>query len=95
MTTTCPACTKPRVWGLIGEWLDGDCLQFDASRTALMAARLISAQSGRGPDSTLIVIQRLRALVNEGKLEREDVITVLEMFDAAEDAAVGAGHHWQ
>jgi hypothetical protein len=79
-------CTRPRIWALLGEWVDGACFKFDASRHALQAARLVHTSTGHGPDSNLILMQRLNALVNDGKLARDEMLAVLEMTYRAAEA---------
>lgn len=86
LVTLC--CSRPRVFGRIGSELDPDCLNSPAARLAMRAARAIAHETGKGPPATLLVIQRLRRWMGDGKNTQDDVTSVADLFDAAEDAGL-------
>lgn len=83
-------CSRPRVYARIGEEVDPECVNAPAARLALRAARSIAQDTGRGPTSLLLVIQRLRRWMGDGKITQADVEGVADLFDAAEDAQLPA-----
>lgn len=81
-------CSNPRFWGRIGYALDPDALGLEPSKLAWRACFQVSRDLGKGPEGGLIVLQRLRRWMSEGKAKLEDIQAVSEMFDAAEDAGM-------
>ena len=78
---------SPKFWGSVGQHLNEQALGSDLHKLAYRACRAV-AQTGRGPDSVVLVLQRLRRWVDEGKTKIEDVYAVSDLFDAAEDAGL-------
>lgn len=77
--------SRPRFWGRIGTELDVECLHTEPAKLALRATRAIALERGAGPNSLVVVLQRLRRWMGEGKYTEADLIAVSDMFDAAED----------
>ena len=82
------ACCNPRFYGRIGEELDPELLKTEPAKLALRAARAIYKDVGHGPDAGVIVIQRLRRMMADGKVTLEAIKEVAEMFDEAEDSGL-------
>ncbi len=82
------ACSKPRFYGRIAHELDPDMLNNAACKLALKAAHAINTDTGHGPSSTVLVIQRLRAWMADGKVAFEAISAVNDVFDDAEDAGL-------
>jgi hypothetical protein len=82
------ACCRPRFYGRIGHALDPSCLTLPEAKLALEAALAVGKALGRGPESCLIVLQRIRRWMDEGRSTLEEAQAVSDMFDAAEDAGL-------
>ena len=82
------ACTHPRFYGRIGHAVDPDCVANEAAALSLRAARVIYGEMGRGPDSSLLVVQRLHRWRVDGKYSLSAISAVVDMFDAVEDGGV-------
>lgn len=76
---------RTRFWSRIGHALDPDCVQLPGSKLALETCGLIAREVGHGPSSGLILVQRLRRLMNDGKITLNSVQEVTDAIDAAED----------
>lgn len=76
---------KPRFWGRIGQELDPECLGDAVAKLTILATRAHATELGRGPSSSLLVVQRLRRWMTEGKYTLEQVQAVADMIDEAED----------
>lgn len=82
-------CSHPRTWARIGAEIDADCLASPAAKLAMQAAADIARHGeGTGPESTVVVMQRLRRWMSEGKVTFDQIGLVGDFFDAAEDAGV-------
>ncbi len=82
------ACTSMRFYGRIGAAIDPELLKNETAKVAMRAAHQIAADVGHGPAKPLMVIQRLRRWMNDGKLTLEAVKEVAEYFDEAEDCGL-------
>lgn len=82
------ACSNPRFYGRIGNALDAELLRSESAKHAMRAAHAIFKTSGHGPDKSVLVIQRLRTWMADGKITLEAIKSVAEMFDDAEDAGL-------
>jgi len=79
----CVGC--PRFWQRIGRDLEPDRFGDPASRRVLSAVRAIAIESGHPPSSPVVVAQRIRALLEQGKVSRSDAAAAREIaLDAAE-----------
>ena len=83
------ACTRPSFYGRVGHAVTYDRLTDPACRLAFQAAHAIAQDGGgQGPASSIIVMQRLRRWVNDGKVTLEQVQAVADMMDGAEDSGL-------
>lgn len=82
------ACSNPRFYGRVAMSLDPEMLRSDSSKHAMRAAHAINKDVGHGPNASVLVIQRLRAWMADGKITIEAIKLVAEMFDDAEDAGL-------
>lgn len=78
-------CCTPALYNLIGAHINPDGIDDPVAKLALRAAKQISKDLGNGPDSTLLIIQRLKRWMRDGKAKQEDIDNVLDLFEAAED----------
>jgi len=81
-------CCRPRFLGRLRSALDPECFNLPASKLAVQACLAVARDLGHGPDSALVVIQRLRRWMGEGKVTQADIQDVADVFDAAEDAGL-------
>ena len=79
---------KPGFWSLVGYAVDPDSVEVGGGKLLLDTIRQIAKELGSGPASTLVVVQRLRRRVHEGKVTVEQVREVCEIFDAAQDCDI-------
>lgn len=83
------ACSQSRkVWGRIGKDLEPDCMPGDFAPRVFKAVSAITRDLGHGPDSSVLVVQRIRRWVEEGSTTHEQLEAVVERFDAVEDAGL-------
>lgn len=82
------ACLNQRFYGRICSELDPELFKSDVAKLAMRASRAIFRDVGHGPGSGMIVVQRLRRWVADGKVKFEEVKKVAEMLDDAEDAGL-------
>ena len=80
------ACSRPRFFGTVGSYVDPALLNLPPATRALEAARMIHLETGVGPDSTLLVLQRLKRLEGEGKVTRDQIREVYALFEDVEDS---------
>jgi hypothetical protein len=79
------AATRRRFWGRVGHALDPDLLGDANARLACRAIAAIAKDLGHGPDSALLVVQRLRRWRDEGRVTAEEIAAVDEYIQDAED----------
>ncbi len=79
---------KPKLFGKLGALLDPKGFTDPVAKLGLEAVRAVAHDHGRGPDKALLVIQRLRRWMGEGKLDQDTLNGVSDMFDACEDAGL-------
>lgn len=78
-------CGRPRVFNVIGAYLDPDLLGSPSAKLAVQAAQAIANDVGHGPDRDTIVIQRLRRWLEEGKVSQAQIGEVVDLLEAADD----------
>lgn len=81
-------CRDRSVFSRVGTQLESKALGNKNATLLLKAAQAIAADLGEGPSSPLLVIQRLRAWREEGKVTHEQILEANEFLDAAEDAGL-------
>lgn len=82
------ACLNSRFFGRVGMNIDPELLKRDEAKLAMKACRAIYKELGHGPDSGLIVLQRLKRWMDDGKVTFEQIQKVSQLFDDAEDAGL-------
>lgn len=82
------SCSSTRFYGRIGVNLDPELMRLEPSKLAMRAAHQINADLGHGPAKPIIVVQRLRRWMADGKVALEKIKEVIELFDDAEDAGL-------
>jgi hypothetical protein len=82
------SCSRSKFYGRIGHELEPDALELPAAKVAMQAAHTIKAEMGHGPDTSVVLMQRLHSWMRSGKLALEQVHAVSDMFDDAEDAGL-------
>lgn len=78
-------CCRPRFFGRIGRELNAKMIVNPVSKLALEAVQAIGRDLGRGPSSSVLVIQRLRRWMEEGKVTIEQLRAVGGLLDDADD----------
>lgn len=81
-------CSNPRLFGRVGGFIEHDAMVTDAGKLAVMACKAIAADVGHGPDGSILVMQRLRRWRDEGKVTQEEILSVLNKLEAAEDMTI-------
>jgi hypothetical protein len=74
-------CCRPKFYGLVGHELEPARMEVPSARLAVMAAQEIGAESGRGPSDPVLVLQRLRRWVADGKVTSDEVDAVLDLIE--------------
>lgn len=86
------AARSPRFWNRVGGELKHDRLSDPAASLCVRAVFLIAQTAGSGPSSGVAVLQRVHALVQDGKVTHEEMQTVADLLaeaaDITEDDAV-------
>jgi RecA/RadA recombinase len=82
------ACCRPRFYGRGVHKLEPELLGNEAHKLMLATVRAMVAENGNGPDSAVLVLQRLRRQMNEGKVSYEQVLEIGDVIDAAVDAGL-------
>jgi KaiC/GvpD/RAD55 family RecA-like ATPase len=77
--------TKPPVFGALGEALDSKMLTAPEAQHVVDAAKAIALDVGRGPDASVLVVQRLRRWQDEGRVTAAQIVAVGDYLDAALD----------
>lgn len=80
--------SRPKLYARLGIALDPKGFTDPVAKLALEAIRAVAHDHGRGPERAVIVIQRLRRWMGEGKLDQAKLDAVTDMFDATEDAGL-------
>jgi KaiC/GvpD/RAD55 family RecA-like ATPase len=76
---------KTRFWSRIGYALDPECMGLPGSKLTLQTCALIAREVGHGPGNLLIIVQRFRRMMADGKMTLADIVQISAMFDDAED----------
>ena len=81
-------CSSPTFWSRVGHALDAARMEHPLSEAIIAAVRMIAVDTGRGPRSPLVVLQRLKRLVDQGKLGAHIVTQVNNLIDDTTDAGM-------
>lgn len=79
------ACSRPLFFGKVAHAVDPDQLGAKPAKLAFEIAGQIFRELGRGPEKPVQVIQRARVWYIDGKTTHEEIIALVDYFDAAED----------
>lgn len=79
------AASVPAFYGTVGHVLDPECMGLPEAKLILEILALMYREKGSTPSSVLLVVQRLRRRMAEGKITLEAVKAAAAVFDAAED----------
>ena len=80
------ACNSPRFYRLVGYAIKPDTLGNDKAQWLIRAAHTIHRETGAPPESSVLVMQRLRSWSNEGKLRVSFIEQCLDYLELYEDA---------
>lgn len=79
-------CTRPKLFSRLGNDVQPDALARPGARLLVKAAQACARDGGgRGPDSFVVVLQRLRAWLEEGRTTQEQINACVDAIDDAED----------
>lgn len=79
--------THPRFWGMIGTHINVESLRDKRGKALVTACGEIARETGEGPSSSVLVVQRLQARVASGKMKPEEVDHICTLLDEVEDSA--------
>lgn len=82
------ACVSPKFFKRIGRIVDPEAMQQEVCKLALRAVLSFAEDSGCGPGASVLVIQRLRRWMTDGKVTLEQIREVSQMLDDEEDAGL-------
>ena len=82
------ACGNGEVYARVGALLQPKCLGSAEATLAVQAAQAVAEDTGVGPGSTHVVVQRLVRWRSEGRVTPEQISAVIDYFDAADDAGL-------
>lgn len=80
------AATSATFMGRVGHAVDPDRVTDESARLVLAAARAHFVEAGRGPASMLVVVQRLRSEMHEGRVTYEQLCAAREALEESADA---------
>lgn len=78
------ACSDGKFYLQIGKHIDADLLESDIAKQLITAAHAIFALTSAPPKSTVIVLQRLQDLHENGELDRGSILEGDDYFERAE-----------
>lgn len=81
-------CQRPSFWSRIGHALDPERMQNPLAPLVLACVAMIARESGRGPRNALLVMQRIRRLVEMGKVKAAAGAAFNDLVDDAVDAGL-------
>lgn len=81
-------CASAQFYARVGTGITAEALATEEAQQAVLAVQEIARETGTGPGSCLLVVQRLRRWANSGKVTFELVTRVSDMFDTALDAGL-------
>ncbi len=81
---------RPRFYGRIGTHLVVDAFNTREAKLAMKAVHACAKSLGRGPSSSLLVAQRLRRWVDDGKYTLEECLDVIDFIGSVESTGLPA-----
>jgi hypothetical protein len=82
------SCTRQKFYGRVGHELDPELLKDESAKLGMRAARQIATENGAGPSSAVLVLQRLRRWMSDGKVSFEQINALNDYFDETIDAGM-------
>lgn len=82
------ACSDEKFWSMVGYAIDPALLSSQNAKLLFTAAGAVARDTGRSPASALIVIQRLRRWMREGRYTQDDVFGCNDYLDDALAAGI-------
>lgn len=76
---------EPRFWATVGRHLEPSALATPEAQLVAKAVAVIAAETGRGPGSGTLVVQRLARWREEGRITHEQVLDAGDLLDELED----------
>ena len=76
-------CTSPQFYGRVGTHIEVDALSLETSRLLVQAAHVMAKERGKGPDSSVLVLQRLNRWMDDGKIDENQVLDCQDLLDDA------------
>lgn len=81
-------CRNQKFYALVGDNIDSKLLSEGIPRLVTDAAQAIARETGKGPDQGLLVIQRLKRWMSDGKVSYDQITAANDYLDAAEDCGL-------
>jgi hypothetical protein len=82
------ASTRPRFYSRVGFAVEAEGLGLPAAQLVMKALHAISKDLGHGPDSPIVVLQRLRRWQQEGTVEVRQIAEVATLYEDAMDTGL-------
>jgi len=82
------ACSRPRFYGRIGRAMEPEALAAPGAQLALQAAHAIAQDSGHGPESSVLVMQRLKRWMQDGRVTQEQITGVFDLLEQADETGL-------
>lgn len=82
------AASDRKFWSRVGHAMESAGFEHQLAEPIWTAIRAIDRDAGSGPGNTLLVLQRMRQRVNDGKLTLETLQAAVDMFEDVEDHGV-------
>jgi len=79
------ACQVPNFYATVAYALDIDCMALPEAKPILETLSMMVRERGSAPASTVLVLQRMRRRMSEGKLTLDVLQAVSDLFDTAEE----------
>jgi KaiC/GvpD/RAD55 family RecA-like ATPase len=83
------SCTVPRFWSLIGTHLNPECLRDKRGVELLKACDAIARETGEGPSRAIVVIQRLLAEKESGRMTQANIDNAVQLLEDVDDLDEG------
>lgn len=77
-------CFRPKLYSRVGAQIESEALASPTAQLLVRTAQACAKDSGNGPDATVLIIQRLRRMQEEGKVTREEIVACADYMDEAE-----------
>lgn len=82
-------CARPKFFALVGDALDSDGIGNEPARNAIKAAKAVAKDNGHGPSDPVLVVQRMRRWLAEGKATQAEIDAVVDLLEATSASTNG------